>query len=108
MGEAIFIDSQGSRHQVDVPDGWSLMEAARAEDLDGIVGECGGGAICGTCHVQVGEDWYQRIPETDPMEQSMLTLVPERVGTSRLSCQIFMNGDLDGICVQIPTEQLDY
>ncbi len=108
MAKAIFVSPEGSVHHVDVPGGWSLMEAARQEDLEGIIGECGGGAICGTCHVHVDAEWSDRLPPPDSMETSMLSLVPERTQTSRLSCQIFMTDDLDGIGVEIPSEQLDY
>lgn len=108
MVEATFVGPDNAEQLVDVPEGWSLMEVARRDGIDGIIGECGGGAICGTCHVHVDATWCDRIPTPEPMEESMLGLVPERGATSRLSCQIVMGTELDGIRVRIPSEQLDY
>lgn len=107
MGKGIFQHPDSQRIVIDVPDGWSLMEAARQEAVSGIVAECGGGAICGTCHVRVGADWFDKLDEPDMSEVALLGVVPESSATSRLACQIFMTEELDGIEVEIPSEQLD-
>ncbi|MVW69912.1 MULTISPECIES: 2Fe-2S iron-sulfur cluster-binding protein [unclassified Bordetella] len=106
MPVAIFELPDGTEHTADVPEDWSLMEAARRDGLEGIVAECGGGAICGTCHVHVGEQWFDQIEPASPTEDALLEVVPERSPTSRLSCQVIMTPALDGIRVRVPAEQL--
>ncbi|MBK0417470.1 (2Fe-2S)-binding protein [Leucobacter sp. CSA1] len=108
MVRAIFHSADGgSTDEIDVPDGWTLMEGARQEGIQGIVADCGGGAICGTCHVRVRPEWADRLPEPEPSEAALLTIVPEPCETSRLACQIPMEPELEGIEVDIPSTQLD-
>lgn len=106
MPTAIFHMADGSARALDVPHGTSLMEAAREHALEGIVAECGGGAICGTCHVIVREPWFDKLPAATPSELALVEFAPESAPTSRLSCQLVMNEALDGIEVDVPTEQL--
>lgn len=106
MARAIFILPQGEERVIDVPAGWSLMEGAREQGISGVVAECGGGAICGTCHVSVDQNWFGRLTPPEVTETALLEVVPERSDTSRLACQIIMSDDLDGIRVQVPSEQL--
>lgn len=108
MPLVIFQYKDGSERALDVPDGWSLMEAARRDELDGIVAECGGGAICGTCHVQVDPAYFARLGAIGASEQALLSIVPERCESSRLACQVIVDVDLDGMCVRVPGEQLGY
>jgi len=105
MPIAFFVSPEGVEQQVEVPDLWSLMEAARRDDVPGIVAECGGGAICGTCHVHVDPQWADKLDEADMSEQALLEVVPQRCATSRLACQIIMSPELDGIRVVVPSEQ---
>lgn len=108
MVRALFHPADGGEAvDIDVPEGWTLMEGARQEAIEGIVADCGGGAICGTCHVKVRQEWFDRIPEPEPSEAALLTIVPEVSEFSRLACQIPMEVDLDGIEVDIPSSQLD-
>lgn len=108
MVRAIFhLSSGGSSQEIDIPDGWTLMEGARQAGIEGIVADCGGGAICGTCHVRVRPEWAGLLPEPEPSEAALLTVVPEVCESSRLACQIPMEAELDGIEVEIPSEQLD-
>ncbi len=107
MPVAVFQLPDGTEQNLDVPDDWSLMEAARRDGLEGIVAECGGGAICGTCHVQVDAAWYARLEAPGMAEQALLEAVPERCATSRLSCQVIMTPELDGIRVRVPSAQLE-
>lgn len=108
MVRAVLHSSDGeSSDEIDVPDGWTLMEGARQEGVQGIVADCGGGAICGTCHVKVRPEWATRLPEPEPSEAALLTIVPELGETSRLACQIPMEPEFDGIEVDIPSRQLD-
>ena len=82
------------------------MEGAREVELPGIVAECGGGAICGTCHVQVDPAWYARVGEPEGTEAALLEMVPERSDTSRLACQIIVSDALAGLRVRVPSEQI--
>lgn len=107
MGKATFRLQSGEVRVIDVPDGWSLMEGARQAGIEGVVAECGGGMICGTCHVQVDPEWFAATGEPEPTEEALLDVVPERESTSRLSCQVLMCAELDGIAVGVPSEQLD-
>lgn len=108
MPKAKFSLVTGEVFILDVDDGMSLMEAARQEGLDGIVAECGGGSICGTCHVIVGSAWFAELDEPEAPEEALLGMVPERAATSRLSCQVIISEGLDGIEVEVPSMQMDY
>ena len=94
----------GSTKTADVAEGTSLMEAAVANNIPDIEGACGGCLSCATCHVFVDEAWRGKLGEVDVFEDAMLDSTDvERTEASRLSCQIKMSGDLDGICVTVPT-----
>lgn len=87
----------------DVPAGQSLMEAAVAHDVAGVIGECGGNMSCATCHVVVDDAWVALTGQPDRFEDSMLDVAEaDRESHSRLSCQIRMRADLDGISVRVP------
>ncbi len=96
--------ADGSEKSIDVPVGWSLMEAAVQNNIDGIVAECGGGCACATCHVYVVDG--AGLPPIADMEGDMLECTAaERQPNSRLSCQIKVSAELDGLVVQIPDRQ---
>lgn len=106
MPKVIYRQPDGSENSVDVPEGWSLMEAAIHNDVSGIVAECGGGCACATCHVYVDEADLARLPPVSAMEGDMLECTAaERRPGSRLSCQIKMTSALDGLTVEIPDSQ---
>ena len=105
MPKAEFLLPDGERRVIEAPEGWSLMEAARKEGVPGIIAECGGGAICSTCHVIVERTWCEVVGTPSPTEDLLLEDAPEREETSRLSCQVIMTPDLDGITVKVPSEQ---
>ena len=93
----------GSTKTAKVSEGTSLMEAAVANNIPDIEGACGGCLSCATCHVFVDGDWQGMLGEVDPFEDAMLDSTDvERTEASRLSCQIKMSADLDGICVTVP------
>ena len=98
---------KGTAHRsLDVDDGVSLMEAAVANGIDGIVGECGGSASCGTCHVYVADEDLARLPTMDVFEDAMLDeTASERRHNSRLACQIEVSATLEGLKVDIPDRQ---
>jgi ferredoxin, 2Fe-2S len=86
----------------DVEDGMSLMELGKARGVAGIMGDCGGGCACATCHVYVDASWFGKVGEPDDIEFAMLDMVADVMkDTSRLGCQIKMSGELDGIEVTV-------
>lgn len=101
-----FMHANATETTVDAPVDWTLMEIARKEEVEGIIAECGGGAICGTCHVIVEPAAFENLPEPEATELAMLELVPEREACSRLSCQVVVTADLDGMRVRVPSCQL--
>jgi 2Fe-2S ferredoxin len=105
MATITYIEHSGTKHQVEVSNGSSVMEGAVDNLLDGIIGECGGCCSCATCHVIVDPAWYEKLDEPDETETEMLEGVPEPTPTSRLSCQITVSDELDGLVVQMPEEQ---
>lgn len=107
MPKVTFINPDGSRINKDVPVGQSIMQAATFAGIEGIVGDCGGGLTCATCHVLVLEDFLPRTPAVSPNEDQMLDFtVMERQPNSRLSCQLVMTEELDGIVVRIADTQV--
>ena len=101
-----FIQADGSARELSAPDGTSAMQAAMGAGLAGIVAECGGSAMCATCHVYVDEAWVDRLPAPLANELEMLECTAsERLPTSRLSCQIKMSAALDGIVLRLPLAQ---
>lgn len=106
MPKITYRQTGGREDVVDVPEGWSLMEAAIQNDIAGIVAECGGGCACATCHVYVDEADLARLSPVSSMEGDMLECTAaERRATSRLSCQIRVSAALDGLRVDIPERQ---
>lgn len=101
-----FLLPDGAETAVDVPVGWSLMEAARRDGIEGIVAECGGGAICGTCHVHIDEQQFETLGAPEMTEAALLEIVPDASPTSRLSCQVIMTEEMAGMSVRVPAEQL--
>jgi ferredoxin, 2Fe-2S len=95
--------ADGRAIALDVAEGTSLMEAATRHGVPGIIGECGGSMSCATCHVVVDPAWTERAGAPSAFEEDMLDITEaERQPTSRLSCQIRMRGEVDGIVVQVP------
>ncbi|EBA14233.1 iron-sulfur cluster-binding protein [Roseobacter sp. SK209-2-6] len=84
--------------------GQNLMEAAQANDVPGIVGECGGSLACATCHVHVAPEWTEICGEAGEFEDAMLDLVENKQDCSRLSCQIELAPQLDGLVVSVPAD----
>ena len=106
MPDITFILPDGSEQGLEAPEGVSVMQAAGGAGIRGIVAECGGSAMCATCHVYVDEGWAARLPAPLPNELEMLECTAaERVPTSRLSCQIRMSAELDGLVVRLPERQ---
>ncbi|GAA0773595.1 (2Fe-2S)-binding protein [Roseibium denhamense] len=105
MPKIIYVNSDGSRTEVDAADGSTVMENAIKNMVQGIEAECGGACACATCHVYVDEAWKDKTGTPEPMEEDMLDFAYDVKPTSRLSCQIQMNADLDGLVVHVPERQ---
>jgi 2Fe-2S ferredoxin len=105
MARISYIENGGVRHDVDAPNGLSLMEVAKRFTIPGIDGDCGGACACATCHVYVAQDWFERLPPMDELEHDMLDFAYDVQPTSRLSCQIKVDDSLDGLVVRIPARQ---
>ena len=100
------LESTGMRHTLEVAVAQSLMRAAVAANLDGIKADCGGTMTCAPCHVSVDEAWSARLPPPSPDEDAMLEMTAApRQATSRLSCQIELAADLDGLTATMPDTQ---
>ena len=107
MASLTFVRSDGSQQVVDARAGVSVMQAAVNEGIDGIVAECGGNAMCATCHIYVDPAWEARVPAIKQDEEDMLdSTASERKPNSRLSCQINMTPELDGLVVHLPETQI--
>ena len=106
MPIVIFELQDRTERTIDAPADWTLMEIARGNDIAGVIAECGGGAICGTCHVILDPESFARLPPAEVVEQSLLEVVPQREPTSRLSCQVVVTSEVDGLRARVPSEQL--
>ena len=101
MPKIIYQTRDGSRHEVEVETGYSVMEGAINNNIDGIVAECGGACACATCHSYIDEAWVDKLTAMDDMEDSMLDAAFERKANSRLTCQIEVSDELDGLVVHV-------
>lgn len=102
MPRLIFVTRDGARREIDVQSGITLMEAATRNDIDGILGDCGGACSCATCHVYVDQAWIDKIPERSDMETDMLDCVENLRPNSRLACQITVAQHYDGLSLAVP------
>jgi ferredoxin, 2Fe-2S len=106
MPSITLIEHNGARHTIDADVGKSLMQNAIDNAIPGIDADCGGACACGTCHIFVDDSWLQPSGEADAMEEAMLGMRPDRTEVSRLSCQIEITDDLDGMVVRLPEYQM--
>jgi 2Fe-2S ferredoxin len=106
MPRVVFILQDGDSRTADVPVGTTVLTAALKNGVDGIIGECGGVCMCATCHIYVNEDFLEKLPPIKDTEEAVLEVTnAERLTNSRLSCQIKMTEELDGLTVQVPPSQ---
>ncbi|SDN41073.1 ferredoxin, 2Fe-2S [Lutimaribacter pacificus] len=107
MARITYIEHNGTEHVVEVPNGMTVMEGARDNNIPGIEADCGGACACSTCHVYVAPEWVDKLPPRDDMEEDMLDFAyepdPER---SRLTCQLKVSDALDGLVVTMPEKQI--
>jgi 2Fe-2S ferredoxin len=105
MPKIIFTEPGGSRREINAPLGITLMEAACQHGVQGIVAQCGGACACATCHVYIDPSWLARLGAREEMEEGMLETAWEPRDNSRLSCQIHITADMEGLQVTVPDRQ---
>ena len=105
MTKITYITSDSKTHSIEVQNGLTVMEGAVQNDIPGIDADCGGGMSCATCHVYVNEEWLDKLPEKEDGEEDMLDMAFEPKKNSRLSCQIIVNENLEGLVVTTPKQQ---
>lgn len=106
MAKIVYVEPSGAERVVDVPDGWTLMQAATANGVEGIEAECGGSCACATCHCYVDERAVGVLPPPSETELAMLeNVATERQSNSRLACQIKVHRGLNGMIVRLPDAQ---
>jgi 2Fe-2S ferredoxin len=105
MTKITYIQPDGERIETEAENGATVMETAIVNGVPGIVAECGGACSCATCHVYVDDQWTDVVGGPSPMEEDMLDFAFEVKPTSRLSCQIKVRDEIDGLVVHVPTRQ---
>ena len=105
MAKIVFVKSDGDRVEVEAETGHSIMEAALNNDIDEVLAECGGSMSCATCHVHIDPAWFDKLEPRTEMEAELVDCAIDPDEYSRLSCQIEVSDDLDGIVINLPESQ---
>ena len=105
MPKVIYKDFQGGSKTIEVANGLTVMEGAIQNEIPGIDADCGGSMACATCHVYINENWLNKIPKPEDAEVDMIDMAFEPKKNSRLSCQIIVNDELNGLEVTTPEKQ---
>ena len=105
MPKITYISHDGKKNIVEVPIGLTVMEGAVQNNIPGIDADCGGSMACATCHVYVPENWFNKLEKSQDAEQDMIDIAYEPKKNSRLSCQIIVSNELDGLEVTTPLNQ---
>jgi len=105
MTKITYQDNQGNSNTIDVENGLTIMEGAIQNKIPGIDADCGGSMACATCHVYVEEKWLNKIPKAEEAEIDMIDMAYEPKKNSRLSCQLIVTDELDGLKVTTPAQQ---
>ena len=105
MAKINYITHNNETYTIEVQNGLTVMEGAVQNDIPGIDADCGGGMACATCHVYVKEEWLDKLPMKEDGEEDMLDMAFEPKKNSRLSCQLVVSDELDGLTVDIPSRQ---
>ena len=105
MPKITYIEHNGKSHTIEIPKELSVMEGALQNNIPGIDADCGGACACATCHVYVDEKWFGKLKKKDDAEQDMLDMAFEPKSSSRLSCQLTVSDELDGLVVNMPSKQ---
>ena len=105
MAKIKYIEHKGKSHTIDVANGLSVMEGAIQNNIPGIDADCGGSMACATCHVYVKEEWFDKLPKKEDGEEDMIDMAYEPNKFSRLSCQLIVSDELEGLVVKLPEKQ---
>ena len=105
MAKIKYIEHNGKSHTIDVASGLSVMEGAIQNTIPGIAADCGGSMACATCHVYVKKEWFDKLPKKEDGEEDMIDMAYEPNKFSRLSCQLIVSDELEGLVVNLPTKQ---
>ena len=105
MAKITYIDFEGKSRTVEVDNGLSVMEGASQNDIPGIDADCGGSMACATCHVYVEQTWLNKLPKAEDGEIDMIDMASEPKKNSRLSCQLIVSDELDGLLITTPAKQ---
>ena len=105
MAKITYVEHSGKLHTIQVQNGLTVMEGAVQNNIPGIDADCGGSMACATCHVYVKEEWFNKLPKKEDGEEDMLDMAYEPSKFSRLSCQLIVSNELEGLVVQLPTKQ---
>ena len=106
MPRITYIEHNGTEHTVDVAVGLTVMEGAVNNNIPGIDADCGGACACSTCHAYVNPDWVGKLPAREDMEEDMLDFAYEPNERSRLTCQIQVTPEIDGLVLRMPEKQI--
>ena len=106
MAKITYIEHDGKPHTIEVANGLSVMEGAVQNNIPGIDADCGGSMACATCHVYVKEEWFDKLQKKEDGEEDMLDMAFEPKKNSRLSCQLMVSDQLDGLVVNLPEKQV--
>ena len=105
MAKITYIEHTNKKHIVEVPNNMSVMEGAIQNNIPGIDADCGGSMACATCHVYVDEKWFNKLKKKDEGEEDMLDMAYQPNKFSRLSCQLLVSNELDGLILRMPSKQ---
>jgi len=105
MAKITYIEHSGKLHTIQVQNGLTVMEGAVQNNIPGIDADCGGSMACATCHVYVKEEWFNKLPKKEDGEEDMLDMAYEPRKFSRLSCQLIVSNELEGLVVNLPVKQ---
>ncbi len=105
MAKIIYIEHTNKKHIVEVPNNMSIMEGAVQNNIPGIDADCGGSMACATCHVYIDEKWFDKLKKKDEGEEDMLDMAYQPNKFSRLSCQLIVSNELDGLILRMPSKQ---
>ena len=105
MARITYIEHTNKKHIVEVPNNMSVMEGAVQNNIPGIDADCGGSMACATCHVYVDEKWFNKLKKKDEGEEDMLDMAYQPNKFSRLSCQLLVSNELDGLILRMPSKQ---
>ena len=106
MTKIVYIEHNGKSLSIDVQNELTVMEGAVQNNIPGIDADCGGSMACATCHVYVKEEWFNKLPQKEEGEEDMLDMAFEPKKNSRLSCQLMVSDQLEGLVVNLPEKQV--